>query len=149
MRIKVCPLCSETASLLLSICDNWNEVNGCSSFTISFPPYRLYRVSHGKLNKVIWLCWGYRFLLLLKFWVLCVYEILPSLSVFIQFIFHSICGPIYKYLLFFSEFLIILNFRGNFKQWKVADLPWIKSGKPKSIKNPKNVKIKKSKIALQ
>jgi hypothetical protein len=55
------------------------------------------------VNKVIWLCWGYRFWFLLIFWVLCVCEIgpfMPSLSVFIQFMFHSICGPIWKYFLF-------------------------------------------------
>ena len=33
-----------------------------------------YRVSHLKLTKVIWLCWGYRFLFLLIFRVLRVHE---------------------------------------------------------------------------
>ena len=46
---------------------------------------RTYRVSHGKVNKVIWLCWGFGFLLI--FWILRVHEIgpfMPSSSVFIQ-----------------------------------------------------------------
>ena len=30
---------------------------------------------HGKVNKVIWLCWGYRFCFLLIFWILRVHEI--------------------------------------------------------------------------
>ena len=67
--------------------------------------------------------------------------------------FRSICGPICKHFLFLSEFWIIFNFRGRFKQNKVANqqmhtnLPQIKSGKPKSIK--KKHWNKKMKIALQ
>ena len=33
-----------------------------------------YRVSNGKLDKVMWLCWGYEFRPLLIFWVLLVHE---------------------------------------------------------------------------
>ena len=119
----------------------------------------MYRVSHSKDWKVILLWWGYRFWFLLIFWVLCVHEIgpfMPSLSIFIQLMFCSICGPICKHFLFLSEIWIILNYRGPFKQYKVANqqmdtnLPWIKSGKPKSIKKtPKYVETKKLKIALQ
>jgi hypothetical protein len=36
-----------------------------------------YRVSHGKVNKVIWLCWGYIFWFLLIFFILHVHEIWP------------------------------------------------------------------------
>ena len=60
-----------------------------------------------EVNKVIWLCWGYRFWFLLIFWEICVHEIEPfmlSLSVFIQLTFFSICGPICKHLLLLSEF---------------------------------------------
>ena len=77
-----------------------------------------YRVSHGKVNKVIWLCSGYRFWFLLLLWIICVHEIGPfmlSLLVFIQLMFCFICGLIRKHLLFLSEFWIILNFRGYFK----------------------------------
>ena len=44
------------------------------------------RVSHGKVNKVIWLCWGYRFWFLLIFWVQWIHEkgtFVPNSSVFI------------------------------------------------------------------
>ena len=49
-------------------------------------PFYSYRVSHSKVNKVILLWWGYRFQLLLIFWILCVHEIgtfMPNSSVFI------------------------------------------------------------------
>ena len=39
-----------------------------------------YRVSHGKVNKVNWLCWGHRFCFLLIFWILHVHEIVPFMS---------------------------------------------------------------------
>ena len=84
----------------------WGEII-CEGVSLKF----IYRVSHGKVNKVIWLCWGYRFWFLLIFWVLCVHEIgpfMPSSSVFIQLMFRSICGPICKHLLFLSEFRIII-----------------------------------------
>ena len=45
-----------------------------------------YRVSHGKVNKVIWLCWGYSFWFLLIFCVLWVHEkgtFMPNSPVFI------------------------------------------------------------------
>ena len=45
-----------------------------------------YRVSHGKVNKVIWLCWGYSFWFLVIFRVICVFEkgtFMPNSSVFI------------------------------------------------------------------
>ena len=45
-----------------------------------------YRVSHGKVNKVIWLCWEYTFWFLLIFWILRVHEkgtFMLNLSVFI------------------------------------------------------------------
>ena len=47
-----------------------------------------YRVSHGKVNKVIWLCWGHNFWFLPIFWVLWVHEkgtFMPNSSVFIFF----------------------------------------------------------------
>ena len=45
---------------------------------ISTEPHTyLYRVSHGKVNKVIWLCWQYRFWFLLIFFILHVHEIWP------------------------------------------------------------------------
>ena len=46
-----------------------------------------YRVSHGKVNKVILLCWGCKFWILLIFWILHIHEIgpfMPSSLVFIQ-----------------------------------------------------------------
>ena len=50
---------------------------------------RHYRVSHSKEGKVILLWWGYRFLFLLIFWILRVYEIeaftMPKSSVLIFF----------------------------------------------------------------
>ena len=53
----------------------------------------MYRVSHGKVNKVIWLCWGYSFWFLLIFWVLQVHELgtfMPNSSVYI---FLMLCDP--------------------------------------------------------
>jgi len=46
----------------------------------------IYRVSHGKVNKVTWLCWGYIFWSLLILSILHVHEIwpfMPNSSVFI------------------------------------------------------------------
>ena len=51
----------------------------------------IYRVSHGKVNKVIWLCWGYSFWFLLIFWVLCVHvkgTFMLNSSVFIFLMFN-------------------------------------------------------------
>ena len=77
-----------------------------------------YRVSHSKVNKVILLCWVYRFWFLLIFWILNVHEIgtfMPSSSVFIELMLIATYGSICKHFLFFTEFCIILNFRGHFK----------------------------------
>ena len=46
----------------------------------------IYRVSHCKVNKVIWLCWGYKFWFLLIFFILHVDEtwtFMPNSSLFI------------------------------------------------------------------
>ena len=51
----------------------------------------MYRVSHGKVKKVIWLCWGYRYWFLLIFWVQCVHcswDRLDHLCVVYQFLFN-------------------------------------------------------------
>ena len=58
-----------------------------------------YRVSHGKLNKVIWLSWGYSFWFLLIFWVLCVYEkgtFMLNSSVFIFLLLRTLYRMIRK-----------------------------------------------------
>ena len=54
-----------------------------------------YRVSHGKVNKVIWLFWGYSFWFLLIFWVLQVHEkgtFMPNSPVFIFLMLCAIYG---------------------------------------------------------
>ena len=59
-----------------------------------------YRVSHGKVNKVIWLCWGYTFWFLLIFWVLWVHEkgtFMPNSSVFIFLVLSTVYGSISQY----------------------------------------------------
>ena len=58
-----------------------------------------YRVSHLKLYKVIWLCWGYRFWFLLIFLVLHVHEIgpfMPNSSVFIFLMLRALYRMICK-----------------------------------------------------
>ena len=58
-----------------------------------------YRVSHGKVNKVIWLFWGYSFWFLLIFWVLQVHEkgtFMPNSSVFIFLMLHDLYKMICK-----------------------------------------------------
>ena len=78
--------------------------SGCSSLWCWNKKKRFmdwfYRVSQGKVNKVIWLSWGYRFWFLLIFWVLCVYEIgpfMPSSSVFIQLMLCALYKMISKH----------------------------------------------------
>ena len=64
----------------------WAVRNGNIYYLLSSTYLPIYRVSHLKLYKVIWLCWGYRFWFLLIFLVLCVHEIgpfMPNSSVFI------------------------------------------------------------------
>ena len=88
----------------------------------------LYRVSHCKVNKVIWLCWGYRFWFLLIFFILHVDEIwpfMPNPSLFIFLMFHALYGSISQHLLFLNKFWIILTFRGLFQV--------IKSNKPSKM----------------
>ena len=78
-----------------------------------------YRVSHGKVNKVIWLCWGYSFLFLQIFWVLWVHEkgtFMPSSSVFIFLVLRALYGSISQYFLFLNKFGIILTLGAFFKQ---------------------------------
>ena len=56
-------------------------------------------MSHGKVNKVIWLFWGYRFWFLLIFWVLCVHEkgtFMLNSSVFIFLVLRALYRMIYK-----------------------------------------------------
>ena len=58
-----------------------------------------YRVSHGKVNKVIWLCWGYGFWFLLIFWVLWVNEkgtFMPNSPVFIFLMLRALYRMICK-----------------------------------------------------
>ena len=52
-----------------------------------------YSVSHGKVNKVILLCWGYIFRFLLIFWTLHIHEkraFTHHSSVFIEMMMHTI-----------------------------------------------------------
>ena len=84
-----------------------------------------YRVSHSKVNKVIWLCWGYSFWFLLIFCVLWVHEkgtFMPNSYFFICLMLHALYGPISQYFLFLNKFGIILTFRGLFQA--------VKSNKP-------------------
>jgi hypothetical protein len=77
-----------------------------------------YRLSHGKVNKVIWLCWGYSFRFLLIFWFLWVHEkgtFMLNASVFIFFMLRALYGSITQNLLFLNKFWIILIFRGLFQ----------------------------------
>ena len=76
------------------------------------------RVSHSKVNKVILLCWGYRFGFLLMFWVVSVHEIgtfMSNLSVFTNLMMRAIYGSIWKIILLLSEFWIIGSFRSHFQ----------------------------------
>ena len=69
---------------------------GHSADPVSAVTKLIYRVSHSKVNKVILFWWGYRFWLLLIFWILHFYEIWPFMfqsSVFIELIFFTIYGP--------------------------------------------------------
>ena len=87
-----------------------------------------YRVPHGKVNKVIWLCWGYSFWFLMIFWVLCVHEkgtFMLNSSVFIFLMLRALYGSITQNLLFLNKFWIILTFRGLFQV--------IESNKPSKI----------------
>jgi hypothetical protein len=87
-----------------------------------------YRVSHSKVNKVIWLCWGYRFWFLLIFFILHVHEIWPFMlnsSIFIFFMFRALYGSITQNLLFLNKVWIILTFSGLFQV--------IESSKPSKI----------------
>ena len=80
----------------------------------------MYRVSHGKVNKVIWLCWGYSFWFLLIFWVLCIYEkgtFMLNLSVFF-FMFRALYGQLLKTscsLINFELFWLLGAFLSNKK----------------------------------
>ena len=52
-----------------------------------------YRVSHGKVKKVIWIWWGYSFWFLLIFWALCVHEkgtFMMNSSVYIFFMLRAL-----------------------------------------------------------
>ena len=62
--------------------------------------YLTYRTSHGKVDKVIWLYWGYRFWYLLIFGVLCIHGLgpfMPSSSVFIQLMLCALYRMINKH----------------------------------------------------
>jgi hypothetical protein len=62
--------------------------------------YILYKVSHGKVNKVMCLCWGYTFWFLQIFWIIRVYEIgpfMPSSSVFIRLMLCALYRMISKH----------------------------------------------------
>ena len=79
----------------------WGEII-CEGVSLKF----IYRVSHGKVNKVIWLCWGYIFWFLLILWILCVHEIgpfMPSSSVFIQLMLCALYRMISKHAKNFLE----------------------------------------------
>ena len=59
----------------------------------------VYRVSHGKVNKVIWLCWGYSFWFFLIFWVLWVCEkgtFMQNSSVFVFLMLRALYRMICK-----------------------------------------------------
>ena len=87
-----------------------------------------YMVSHGKVNTVIWLCWGYSFWFLLIFWALWAHEkgtFMPNSSVLIFLVLSALYGSISQYFLFLNKFGIILTFRGLFQA--------IKSNKPSKI----------------
>ena len=77
-----------------------------------------YRLSHSKPGKLILSWWGYRLIFLLIFRAVRVHEkstFIPSSSVFIKLMLHTIYGPLCKYIFFLSEFWTILNFRGLFQ----------------------------------
>ena len=86
---------------------------------LAWPGYiYIYRVSHCKVNKVIWLCWGYRFWFLLIFFILHVDEIwpfMPNPSLFIFLMLRALYGSISQHFLFLYKFWIILTFRGLFQ----------------------------------
>ena len=90
-----------------------------------FLSFVYYRVSHGKVNKVIWLCLLYRFWFLLIFWVLRVHQkgtFMSNSSVFTFLKMQAIYGSVCKNLLVLSEFWIIGSFRGHIK-WKKVTHP--------------------------
>ena len=76
---------------------------------------------------------------------------MPSLSVFIQLMFHSICGPICKHF----ELFLILKAVSSKNQNKVANqqmhsnLPQIKKGETKKQQKTHKKMKQKEKIALQ
>ena len=76
----------------------------------NFVSFSEYRVSHGKVNKVIWLCWGYSFWFWLIFWVLCVHEkgtLMMNSSVFNFLMLRALYGSITQHFLFLNKFWII------------------------------------------
>ena len=99
---------------------------------------RSYRVSHGKVNKVIWLCWGYSFWFLLIFWVLCVHEkgtFMLNSSVFIFLMLRALYRMICKNLksFFGKNSLNVQNV--NWFYWKIIfDFYVLSCRKPKTSK---------------
>ena len=91
----------------LAACMKWllhwlsclNSIFQWSIFILMYVFNCKYRVSHGKVNKVIWLCWGYSFWFFLICWVLWVHEkgtFMPNSSVFIFLMLRGLYSMICK-----------------------------------------------------